>query len=160
MQPFVIFGLFLGSVVIGMIAQAIKGRTGVGWAALTFAIGVALWLVFEIAITLAGPEGDRFLVQWARLRQGAEWKALLFAGASFAALPTALMAFVVWTLPERRSADSYAKPMSQPGPTLERGSESRLPCPKCAEAILPAAKVCPHCRSELPVDWASPGSFQ
>ena len=29
-------------------------------------------------------------------------------------------------------------------------SDARLPCPLCAEAILLAAKVCPHCRSELP----------
>ncbi len=31
---------------------------------------------------------------------------------------------------------------------------SRRPCPKCAELILPAAAVCPQCRSELPAGWA------
>lgn len=27
--------------------------------------------------------------------------------------------------------------------------EGRVPCPVCSEAILPAAKLCPHCRSNL-----------
>ncbi len=31
----------------------------------------------------------------------------------------------------------------------------RVPCPFCAEAILPAAKVCPHCRRELPETFAA-----
>ncbi len=30
----------------------------------------------------------------------------------------------------------------------------REPCPLCAEAIIPAAKVCPHCRRDLPENWA------
>ena len=25
----------------------------------------------------------------------------------------------------------------------------RVPCPHCAEAILPAAKLCPHCKTAL-----------
>ena len=32
----------------------------------------------------------------------------------------------------------------------------RFPCPKCAEPILAAATVCPHCRSDLPAGWATP----
>jgi hypothetical protein len=31
----------------------------------------------------------------------------------------------------------------------------RVPCPYCAEAILPAAKVCPHCRRDLPETFAA-----
>ncbi len=31
----------------------------------------------------------------------------------------------------------------------------RVPCPFCAEAILPAAKVCPHCRRDLPETFAA-----
>ena len=27
--------------------------------------------------------------------------------------------------------------------------EGRVPCPQCAELILPAAKKCPFCRSEI-----------
>ena len=30
----------------------------------------------------------------------------------------------------------------------------RYPCPMCAEAILPAAKICPQCKSALPAGWA------
>ncbi len=167
-----LIGLIIGSVLIGVFAQREKGRTGAGWAALTFLIGVAWWLFFEIALTLAGSSGDEFRAAWEELRDTLARRALVYerelwvplvapliAGVYFAGLPTALMAIVVWTLPERRPAHSDTKEMPQPGPPTEWNSE-RLPCPLCAEAILPAAKVCPYCRSELPVDWANHGSFQ
>jgi len=35
------------------------------------------------------------------------------------------------------------------------GLAGRVPCPYCAEAILPAAKVCPHCRRDLPDSFTS-----
>lgn len=28
-------------------------------------------------------------------------------------------------------------------------AEERIPCPQCAERILPAAKICPFCRSPV-----------
>ena len=31
----------------------------------------------------------------------------------------------------------------------------RVPCPFCAEPILPAAKVCPHCRRDLPESFTT-----
>jgi hypothetical protein len=30
-----------------------------------------------------------------------------------------------------------------------RNSETRIPCPMCAEKILPQAKICPFCKSEV-----------
>jgi hypothetical protein len=30
-----------------------------------------------------------------------------------------------------------------------RDSDDRIPCPMCAERILPQAKICPFCRSNL-----------
>jgi hypothetical protein len=39
----------------------------------------------------------------------------------------------------------------RPSPSL-----GRKPCPFCAEPILPAAKLCPHCGSELPVPPVPP----
>lgn len=33
--------------------------------------------------------------------------------------------------------------------------EGRRPCPHCAEYIMAAAVVCPHCRSELGADWSA-----
>lgn len=30
-----------------------------------------------------------------------------------------------------------------------RNGESRIPCPMCAEKILPQAKICPFCKSEI-----------
>lgn len=37
-----------------------------------------------------------------------------------------------------------------PRPSARPEAPMRLPCPTCAEAILPAATVCPFCRSEIP----------
>ena len=36
---------------------------------------------------------------------------------------------------------------------------NRIPCPFCAERVRPEAKVCPHCRNQLPVARGS-GSQQ
>jgi hypothetical protein len=33
--------------------------------------------------------------------------------------------------------------------------EPRAPCPQCAEQILPAARICPHCHSTLDSGWSS-----
>jgi hypothetical protein len=30
-----------------------------------------------------------------------------------------------------------------------RDGENRIPCPMCAEKILPQAKICPFCKSEV-----------
>lgn len=38
----------------------------------------------------------------------------------------------------------------------ERLVTARRPCPLCAEAILPAAIVCPFCRRDLPEGWSAP----
>ncbi len=34
-------------------------------------------------------------------------------------------------------------------------AQKRRPCPRCAEAILPTASICPHCRSDLGQGWAA-----
>lgn len=33
--------------------------------------------------------------------------------------------------------------------TVGRASAARVPCPQCAEMIMPAAKLCPFCKSKL-----------
>jgi len=38
--------------------------------------------------------------------------------------------------------------------------EPRAPCPHCAEQILPAAKICPHCRSPLDPGWSTKRRYQ
>lgn len=35
----------------------------------------------------------------------------------------------------------------------------RRPCPHCAEAIMPAAKACPHCRHDLPKDRSTESAW-
>ena len=32
---------------------------------------------------------------------------------------------------------------------LVKNSQDRIPCPHCAELIMPAAKICPFCKSAL-----------
>ena len=38
---------------------------------------------------------------------------------------------------------------------IAREGANRRPCPMCAEAILPAAKICPHCKSTLSDGWSA-----
>jgi hypothetical protein len=35
---------------------------------------------------------------------------------------------------------------------------TRAPCPFCAEAVLKAAEVCPHCQRDLPENWVAQAS--
>ena len=101
MQPFLfsLLALIAVSVGIGAVAQIQKGRTGAGWATLTFAIGVALWLFYALTITI--PEGGvQALAEWEILKRE-KWWAYLVAGGFFAGVPGAFMALVVWSLPKR-----------------------------------------------------------
>jgi hypothetical protein len=50
---------------------------------------------------------------------------------------------LIWAL-----ADAPMTPIPLVAPS------ERVPCPFCAEAILPEAKVCPFCRHDLPERWA------
>ena len=114
MQPFLIslFFLIMGSVGIGAIAQIGKGRTGAGWAVITFLVGVAWWLLFETYVQSIGSVGISLNSSWQNLIRtemsvsGFSYRASLIALLYFAGVPFALMAIVVWTLPERRPARS------------------------------------------------------
>ncbi len=35
------------------------------------------------------------------------------------------------------------------GIAVSKRNENRIPCPMCAERILPEAKICPFCKSEV-----------
>lgn len=42
-----------------------------------------------------------------------------------------------------------------PGVDIKDEQPKRVPCPQCADEILPAARICPHCRSTLEPGWSS-----
>ena len=46
--------------------------------------------------------------------------------------------------------EAVATPPSPPAPARDDDRDERVPCPFCAEKILPAAKVCKHCHAALP----------
>jgi hypothetical protein len=65
--------------------------------------------------------------------------------------------FLGWTLIGWVAALVWA--LSQPAAVIsvpgDTGVDSaRRPCPRCAEAILPDARVCRYCGAELPLSWA------
>ena len=39
---------------------------------------------------------------------------------------------------------------SNPVQQQQQNGAERLPCPHCAELIMPAAKICPFCKSAIP----------
>jgi hypothetical protein len=41
-------------------------------------------------------------------------------------------------------------------PMAQAAKYGRVPCPFCAEMIWPQARVCPHCRRDLPRDANAP----
>jgi hypothetical protein len=42
----------------------------------------------------------------------------------------------------------------------QQSAKERAPCPHCAEQILRAAKICPHCRSPLDPGWSTKRRYQ
>lgn len=48
---------------------------------------------------------------------------------------------------ETATGSEYTVP---PAPARDDDRDERVPCPFCAEKILPAAKVCKHCHAALP----------
>ncbi len=58
-----------------------------------------------------------------------------------------LIAYVLLTLFDRISGRG-PKQVSD-GIRMAHGSEERIPCPVCAELILPQAKICRFCKSQI-----------
>lgn len=54
---------------------------------------------------------------------------------------------LVWALTHAPAVVAIARTSAPVG-------DRRRPCPLCAEAILPAARVCHYCKQELPLGWA------
>jgi hypothetical protein len=59
---------------------------------------------------------------------------------------------LIWAM--ARAPELTITPTARITPTAER----RLPCPYCAEAIIPAARVCRFCGHELGENWARPAA--
>lgn len=124
------------AIAIGAIAQTMKNRVGAAWAALTFTLECAgfvfVWIVLDMA---GGTIGDTPAGLWIQTDLGMKVIGIMAAlGGGL------LMLLVVATVPAKE------KPA---------GTQARRPCPHCAEAILPAATVCPHCKRDLPEAWAA-----
>lgn len=146
--------LVAASVGVGWAAQKERGRIGAVWAALTIALAVVWWALWTMYFDASGISGVELQIAFAELRRTSSVVASLVAAVFYVGAPTFLMFLVVATLPSRVSTQEVAQSSPLLTTTKETSSEPRRPCPLCAELILRAAKVCPHCRSELPNDWA------
>ena len=119
-----LIALVLVSVAIGGLAQLWRGHTAAVWGLVTFALGFVWFLVAGLAGGLAG-----ISVQHDELVVGITYVVMVNG-------PVAVvMGLIVCVLPKRATAPPAA---------------ARTPCPFCAEPVLAAAKVCPHCRKDLP----------
>jgi hypothetical protein len=89
-------------------------------------IYIILWIAASLIVAAAAAS---------RGRNGLAW---LFYG--LLAWPLALLNLMVLPKTDARLAHE-AKVQAMAG--------GRQPCPHCAEPVLPAARICPHCKSEL-----------
>ena len=91
---------------------------------------IVLYLVFAVAV--AGFAHDR----------GRSYVAWLLLSLIVSPLLTALLVAI------------------SPNLKVKAVESSRSPCPHCAEQILRAAKICPHCRSPLDPGWSTKRRYQ
>ena len=80
-------------VIIGILAQKLRGRTGAAWALITLVLATPVWWVFYFATAMSGPEA---LERYSR-DSGFEALTIFVMGGI-----GALMVIVVITLPDRR----------------------------------------------------------
>lgn len=131
-MPFAIsfFGLVLGSLAIGVYAQQSKGRTGAGWAALTFILGVVWALVLWLAYRFEGAEAyTGLMAAWAGLKEveASLWGPPVFtsmlATVIYAGPPYVLMLIAVWSLPNHLSRSPQSLEMATLGAAQVLGQD-------------------------------------
>ena len=74
---------------------------------------------------------------------------LLFLGIVGAGAGAGAYALTMRDLVRRGRLHRRSEELAQRG-ELAQLPDGRVPCPECAEAILPAARRCPYCRSVVP----------
>lgn len=90
---------------------------------------ILLWLVLAVVVAVVAGSKGRNPVLWGLY--------------GFLIWPVALVHILV----SRPTAKAAAHGMTAAG---------RAPCPHCAEPIMRAASVCPHCNRGLDTGWAEP----
>jgi len=65
------------------------------------------------------------------------------------------VAALVWSLADDADAKRRSAVADFFDPEPMPDTATRLPCPHCAEAILPSAEICRFCGSRLAPGWAS-----
>jgi hypothetical protein len=115
-------------IVVGALAQRWKRRSGVLWAILTFP---AFFFWYSVAIRVPRDGSDEMLND----STNAVFAALFAAGT---------MLIIVATLRRGRLVIAVDNPGANPD-----SAGDTMPCPRCAEPIKKAAKICRFCKYDL-----------
>ncbi len=94
---------------------------------------LTLWIVVAIVAAIVASNKGRSGLGWFLL----------------CVLLTPLAILILLVLPSLKPADPQVVRVIEGG-----DGQRRVPCPHCAELILPAATVCHFCSRELPAGWA------
>lgn len=116
-------------------ARRAKSSTQPGSGGANKAMFAILTLYIVVAIVAAIVAGNKG-------RSGASWFLLCL-------LLTPLAILILLALPPLKPVEPQSVRVVE-----EKDSGQRIPCPYCAELILPAAQVCRFCSRELPQGWA------
>ncbi|MFC1621423.1 hypothetical protein ACFL2G_03865 [Candidatus Omnitrophota bacterium] len=112
-------------IIIGIVAQKVKQRTGAFWGFFTFIAILPMWLFLQVALPVASPE----------MYIGKAGQLMYISIAVIVSIVVGIVMFlIILTLPNKsKTVDKTKK------------------CPYCAETVKIEAKICKHCDKELPV---------
>lgn len=136
----------------GVLMQRLRRRTGLWWGLGFLALIIPIFSIWAIIIPeVRGSTGEmrQALLRWVDVIERIDGVSRRDALDSTATIIRVMMSDLTLLV-----IVTIAMGVTPTAPM--RDARRRTPCPHCAEMILPAAKICPHCRQPLAEGWTAP----